>query len=365
MGCCRRAVGALATLLCAAAPAAAADTVGLFSPADALFFLKNALTPGPADLVVPYGAPASDWIPLAADWDADETDTIGIYSLDRGLAGLRLENAPGFADVVEPAPRPRLLPIVGDWAGSGEESLGWYDPATGVFTISVRFLAVLEFPYGPGGGNVPLAGDWDGDGKDSIGVYVDETDVLFLKNTNAAGPADIGYEFSPRLSGERVIAGDFDGDGIDTVARFDPASSTFFIHDDLGSPEPTSVVRYGSPGAGWLPFAWKAPTDFEILDPRDGFGWIPRSGPDGTATARLRSGLSAAVDVVEAHRAFPPSQATLLGTATFVATLPRAGSFWEFDRPGAAFGRDFYVVLLMGDGRTLAYRVPDGATAFP
>jgi hypothetical protein len=358
----RLASGALATLLCAMTVAPADAAIGLYSREGATFFLKNTPTPGPADLVIQYGAPAPDWIPLVGDWDGDELVTIGLHSFDRALSGLRNRNDRGFADAVEEGP-PGAMPLVGDWGGDGFDSLGWYDVDRGVFTIVVPFVAILEFQYGPGGGHVPLVGDWDGDGRDTIGVYVEDADVAFLKNTNEAGAADVVHEFSRRMSGELVIAGDFDGDGVDTVARFDPVSSTFFVHDDLAAREPSLVVQYGPPGAGWVPVAWEAPADFKILSLDDGFRWDPRP-PSGRAVAVLRPSLGNKVAAVEAHRDFPPNQTTLIGTATFLGLL-RPGAFWGFDRPGAAFGRNFYVVLFMNDGRTLAYPIPDGASRLP
>ena len=43
------------------------DSVGLYRPSDAVFFLRNANGPGPADLTFGYGP--TGVTPLASNWD--------------------------------------------------------------------------------------------------------------------------------------------------------------------------------------------------------------------------------------------------------------------------------------------------------
>ena len=51
---------------------------------------------GAPDTVFTYG-PGS-WTPLIGDWDANGTDTIGLYKADEGLWYLRNTNSTGQAD---------------------------------------------------------------------------------------------------------------------------------------------------------------------------------------------------------------------------------------------------------------------------
>ena len=84
--------------------------------------------------------------------------------------------------------------------------------------------------FGPGGiGWSPLSGDWDGDGRDSVGLYAPASSFFFLRNENAAGPADLSYGFGPSASGWKPITGDFDSSGDDTVGLYDPSTGNFFL----------------------------------------------------------------------------------------------------------------------------------------
>ncbi len=64
------------------------------------------------------------------------------------------------------------------------------------------------FSYGPGGlGWIPLAGDWDADGVDTVGLYDPVTGMWFLRNTNSAGPADNMFSYGPGGLGWLPVVG--------------------------------------------------------------------------------------------------------------------------------------------------------------
>jgi hypothetical protein len=64
------------------------------------------------------------------------------------------------------------------------------------------------FGYGPTGAT-PLAGERNGDGRDTVGVYVAGTRAWFLRDANAAGPANTTFVYGP--AGAVPLAGDWDG----------------------------------------------------------------------------------------------------------------------------------------------------------
>jgi hypothetical protein len=179
------------------------DTVGLYDPATAAFYLKNANEPGSADIVYVFG-PASetgDVVPLVGDWDGDGTDSVGIYVRSTGTFFLKNANAPGDADAAftfGPAGA-SLAPISGDWDGDGVDTVGLYDAATGVFYLrnaNAPGAADLTFVFGAANASLrPLVGDWDNDGADSIAIYDSATGAIFLKNGNVAGPGDWTFTF--------------------------------------------------------------------------------------------------------------------------------------------------------------------------
>jgi thermitase len=177
------------------------DTIGIYDPAAAAFFLKNSNGAGPADNVFVFGpAVPGDIVPLAGDWNGDGTDTIGIYVKSSGTFFLKNTNASGSADVAFVfGGGGSLLPLTGDWNGDGVDTIGLYDGATGAFFLrnsNTAGSADSTFVYGPGGGSFrALVGDWDNNGSDSVGIYDLATGAIFVKNTNAAGPADWSFVY--------------------------------------------------------------------------------------------------------------------------------------------------------------------------
>jgi hypothetical protein len=55
--------------------------------------------------------------PLAGDWNADGTDTVGLYAPATGAWFLRNANSSGPADVVFTYGPAGATPVVGHWGG--------------------------------------------------------------------------------------------------------------------------------------------------------------------------------------------------------------------------------------------------------
>ena len=72
-----------------------------------------------------------------------------------------------------------------------------------------------------------LAGDWDGDGKDTTGVFRPINGILFLKNTNETGFADIALNYG--LPGDKPVTGDWNNDGVDTIGVY--RGGTFYLRN--------------------------------------------------------------------------------------------------------------------------------------
>ncbi|MBX7166181.1 MAG: NF038122 family metalloprotease [Pirellulales bacterium] len=170
------------------------DTVGLYNPATAQFFLSNALGNSIADVTpFTYGMPG--WIPLAGDWNNDGIDTVGLYNPATAQFFLRNANTTGTADI---APfnygLPNWRPVVGDWNGDGIDTIGLYQPSSASFflrnTNSTGVADVTPFNYGMASW-LPVSGDWNSDESDSVGVYNPVTGQLFLRNSNTTGVADV------------------------------------------------------------------------------------------------------------------------------------------------------------------------------
>ncbi len=129
---------------------------------------------------------AANWMGLVGDWDGDGTATTGLYNPASGTFYLRNANTSGPSDVVfryGPAPS-GWWPLAGDWNGDGISTVGLYDPVTGIFYLRNTHtpgFADVTFRYGPQQTDwYPLAGDWNGDGIDTVGLYVPQSAIFFL-----------------------------------------------------------------------------------------------------------------------------------------------------------------------------------------
>ena len=78
----------------------------------------------------------------------------------------------------------------------------------------------------------PIVGDWDGDGDDTIGFYVPSQNKWWLKNDLADGWTGVtGFNFGVADPMDPVV-GDWDGDGDDTVGGYVPSRWRWFLKDD-------------------------------------------------------------------------------------------------------------------------------------
>ncbi len=116
---------------CGIAAAQDRDTTGVFRPSNGALYLKNSNTTGFADVAINYGLPGD--YPVVGDWDGDGDATIGIYR--NGSFYLRNSNTIGFADVVFAFGAPGDQPIAGDWNGDGVDTIGVYRSSTGTFYL--------------------------------------------------------------------------------------------------------------------------------------------------------------------------------------------------------------------------------------
>ncbi len=193
-----------------------ADTTGVFRPSNGVIFLKNTNTSGFADVALNYGL-AGDY-PVVGDWDGDGDVTIGVYRNGRFL--LRNSNTVGFAEINFLFGSPGDQPIAGDWDGDGIDTIGIFRPSTGLFQLrNTNDAGPADASFFLGNvGDVGIAGDWNGDGIDTTGVFRPSNGVIFLKNTNATGFADVALNYG--LPGDKPVVGDWDDNGTTTIGVF-------------------------------------------------------------------------------------------------------------------------------------------------
>ena len=160
-------------------------------------------------------------IPVAGDWNGDGTRTPGVVRNSRfGRLGdealfwrLRNSSGAGEPDNIFSYGKPGDIPIVGDWNGSGVETVGVIrGNEFRLRNANATGQPDTVFTFGEVGDQF-VVGDWNGDGVTSPGYVRDG--MWYLRNSNSAGPVDI-EPFAYGEATDVAIAGDWDGNGSDT-----------------------------------------------------------------------------------------------------------------------------------------------------
>ena len=191
-------------------------TTGVFRPSNGALYLKNTNVTGFADVQINYGQ-SGDY-PVVGDWDGDGDATIGIYR--NGFFHLRNSNTIGAGDLIFAFGSPGDQPIAGDWDGDGVDTVGVYRSSIGTFFLrndNSSGAPDITFALGMPG-DVAIAGDWNGNNEDTTGVFRPSSGALYLKNNNTTGVADVQINYG--LPGDKPVTGDWDGDGDDTIGIY-------------------------------------------------------------------------------------------------------------------------------------------------
>ncbi len=168
---------------------------------------------------------------IVGDWDCDGLDTVGVYRSGRVL--LRNANTPGSAQVAYPLGEPGDVALAGDFDGDGCDTVSLYRPSQARFLVydglsgaALTKAYVFGNPF-----DVPFAGDFDGDGLDTFGVQRQTTGQAFLRNSHTSGIADVVFTFGNPF--DRMTSGDWDGDGDSTpgVLRPGPGLQTGYLRN--------------------------------------------------------------------------------------------------------------------------------------
>jgi predicted outer membrane repeat protein len=171
----------------------------------------------------------------------------------------------------------------------GADNTGVFRPSNGLLYLKNKNesgFADIALNYGMGG-DYPITGDWDGDGTDTIGVYRDGT--FYLRNSNTNGFAEIVFSFGQ--AGDQPIAGDWDGDGVDTVGVV--GNGTFYLRNSNDAGAPDATFGLGNPGDVGIAGDWNGDgiDTTGVFRPSDGLLYLKNSNDTGFADLALNYGL--------------------------------------------------------------------------
>ncbi|MBX3080240.1 MAG: SBBP repeat-containing protein [Anaerolineae bacterium] len=223
------------------------DTIGIFRPTNATFYLRNSNTTGFADSSITFGATTD--FPVAGDWDGDGIATVGVYRQTTGQFFLTDSTSnPAVLHYAFVLGSPGDQPIVGDWDGDGKDGAGVFRPSNGLIYLKndlstgfADFTMVLGSP-----GDVGIAGDWNGDGKDSPGVYRPSNQVFYLTNSICNCSVFADAELGLGIAGDTPFVGDWDGDGKAGVGVYRQSNGLTYIKNALTTGFADASFVFGS-----------------------------------------------------------------------------------------------------------------------
>jgi hypothetical protein len=98
----------------------------------------------------------------------------------------------------------------------------------------------------------------------------------------------------------------------------------------------------------------------QALDGSGGFLWKPESERDGNLAVLLPDTLAELVERLEIHTKNPPDESSKIGEGAFSGNTNGNRPTFRFDKPGAEFGDDLWVVAFKKDGETASWKIGNG-----
>jgi uncharacterized protein YjiK len=174
-----------------------------------------------------------------------------------------------------------------------------HDPdTTGVFRPSNALLylknsntsgyADISINYGISG-DYPVVGDWDGNGTATIGVY--RNAQFMLRNSNTKGFADIVIPYGQ--AGDQPVAGDWNGDGIDTIGVYRPSTGQFLLRNSNNPGAPDISFYLGNVGDVGIAGDWDGDgkDTMGVFRPSNGALYLKNRNTTGIADLQINYGI--------------------------------------------------------------------------
>jgi hypothetical protein len=172
------------------------------------------------------------------------------------------------------------------------DTTGVFRPGNGLLylkNLNVTGFADVAINYGLAG-DYPVVGDWDGNGTATIGIYRDGS--FYLRNSNTLGFAELVFPFGQ--VGDQPVAGDWDGNGTDTIGVFRPSTAQFLLRNSNSEGTADTSFFLGNPGDIGLAGDWNGDgTDTTgVFRPINGVIFLKNANSTGIADIALNYGLA-------------------------------------------------------------------------
>ena len=173
---------------------------------------------------------------------------------------------------------------------AGGDTTGVFRPSNGLLYLknqNTTGFADVSINYGTGG-DYPVAGDWDGNGTATIGIY--RNGSFYLRNSNTLGFADIVFAFG--TPGDQPVAGDWDGDGVDTIGVYSNGQFLLLNSNSAGTADMSFYL--GNPGDVGIAGDWNGDgaDTTGVFRPSNGIIFLKNANTTGFADIALNYGLA-------------------------------------------------------------------------
>ena len=174
---------------------------------------------------------------------------------------------------------------------NGADTTGVFRPSNGLLYLKNKNdtgFADVALNYGLPG-DYPVVGDWDGNGTVTIGIYRGKT--FYLRNENTNGFATIVFDFGQ--PGDQPIAGDWDGDGIDTIGIYRPSTGQFLLRNSNDAGPAEMSFYLGNVGDVGIAGDWNGDgkDTTGVFRPSNGVIFLKDTNDTGFADYALNYGL--------------------------------------------------------------------------
>ena len=171
------------------------------------------------------------------------------------------------------------------------DTVGVFRPSNGLLYLknsNTTGFADIAINYGLPG-DYPVVGDWDGNGTATIGIY--RNGAFYLRNSNTIGFADLVIPFG--VAGDQPISGDWNGDGRDTIGVYRSSTGTFYLRNSNTAGAPQTSFVLGNPGDVGIAGDWDGNgTDSTgVFRPSNGIIYLKNSNTTGFADIALNYGI--------------------------------------------------------------------------
>ena len=226
-----------------------------------------------------FGSPAWDDNALyAPTLDISYNKTNIVVNHSKGLLLLHQHNAVNTAEVLR-----FITPTV------IKDTVGVFRPTNGLLYLkndNTPGFADVAINYGLAG-DVPVVGDWDGNGTSTIGVY--RNGMFYLRNSNTVGFAEISFAFG--LPGDQPVVGDWNNDGVDTIGVY--RNGSFLLRNSNNAGIADVSFTFGNPGDVAVAGDWNG-DGFDtagVFRPSNGAIYLRNTNASGFADIAISYGL--------------------------------------------------------------------------